>query len=114
MQHPVVDIDLLRIGEVTEVLTMDLVRQPTADVSDRIDDVLAIGLQRYGEVAAAHGIKPRARRNHPLCRLNTDLTPFINQPGANQFVGLIHISIEEFESEAFLPGLLEQAARLSA
>src|SRR5262245_3090027 len=107
LQHPVVDVDHLRIGEETVVLTINLVRQPAADIGNRVDDVLAVGLQRHVELTTAHTVEPWACRNHLLGRLDADLAPFIDQPGTNNLVGLVHVAIEELERQVLLTRLFQ-------
>ena len=89
-------------------------RQPAADVGDRIDDVLAVGLQSHGEVAAAHGVEPWPGGHHLLGRLDADLAPFVDQPGADDLVGLVDVAVEELERQVLLPRFLEQPPGLGA
>ena len=51
---------------------------------------------------------PRAGRQHPLRHLEADLAPFVDQPGADIFVGLVDVAVQQLEAEALGAGLLQQ------
>src|SRR6516225_3731309 len=112
LEHLIVDVDLLRVGEITVILALYRMGQPAADIGERVDDILAVGLQHYGEVTAAHQIKLWTDRNHFLRRFDTDLAPFVDQPGADDLVGLIDVAIEELERKILLSRLLQKSSSL--
>ena len=62
------------------------------------------------EIAAAHRVEPRAGRHDLLRHLEPDLAPLVDQPGADIFVGLVDIAVEQLEAEALGAGFLQAAA----
>src|SRR5436305_1644588 len=77
-----------------------------------IDDAMAGGLDRDIEVAAAQCFVPRTARHGALGDVQPDLAPFIDQPGANVFVRLVNVAVQQLEADPLGAGLLQQAARL--
>ena len=51
---------------------------------------------------------------HPLRHLDADFLPFIDQPSADIFIGLIDIAVQQLEAEPFGVGLFQQLFRFGA
>ena len=73
---------------------------------------MARGLDSDIEVATAQCLVPGATRHRALRYVQPDLAPFIDQPGANVFVRLVNVAVQQLEADPLGAGLLQQAARL--
>src|SRR4029077_13921342 len=86
--------------------------QSLLHVEQRVDHALATGFEDDVEIAAAHRLEPGACRHYALGCMEPDSTPLVDQPGADIFVGLIDISIEELEAQTLRSRLFQQALGL--
>ena len=93
MQHLVVQLDRLRVLVPAVALRRGRAGQFLLHVERRVDDAVARRLDHDIEIAAAQRLVPRARRHRPLGHLQSDLAPFVDQPGADVFVGLIDVAV---------------------
>src|SRR2546426_5038402 len=51
------------------------------------------------EIAAAHVVEPGSGRHHLLGHLEADLAPFVDDKGADVFIGLVDIAVEHLEAD---------------
>src|SRR5262249_38372986 len=75
---------------------------------------VAVGRRDDLEIAAPHCVEPGAGGRHPLRDLDADFLPFIDQPSADIFIGLIDVAVQQLEAEPLGAGLFQQLLRFGA
>src|SRR6516162_2063820 len=108
----VVHLDFLRIVKLPVVRAGHRMRQVFADIGERIDDILAVALGTYIEIAATERLEPRPGRQHSLRDVQSDLAPLVNDPDAIVLIGLIDVAVQKLEAEPFSTRLLQEPSRL--
>ena len=106
-QHLLVDFDQLPDRRSRRSSRGDFTRgRYLLRVQHRVDHAVAVGLDHDVEVAGC--ASPRSHGpvgTHLLRRLHADLAPFVDQPGADVFVGLIDVAVEQLEPQPLLARL---------
>ena len=103
VQHPLIEIDRLRVVKISVLLGEDRARLVLADIEHRVDHALAIAFDGDIEAAIAQPLEPRARRQHALGDFDPDLAPLVDQPDAEIFEGLVDAAIEQLKLSPSTP-----------
>src|SRR5262249_24102532 len=106
VQHCLIEIDFLLVVIVSIVLGEYRAGKNLLHVEQRVDGALTAGFEDDVEIAAANPLEPRTGRHYALGGAESDLTPLVNQPSTDKFVGLIDIAVQQLKSEPLGPRLL--------
>jgi hypothetical protein len=75
VQHPLIEIDLVRIVKAAVVFGVDRAGQLFLHIEQRVYDALAIAFDRHVETPVAHRLEPGADRQYALPNIETHFAP---------------------------------------
>src|SRR5215469_3508370 len=105
MQHLFIERYLVWIFELGVIAAEDRPGKVALYVEHRVRYSVAIGRRDDLEIAAPHCVEPGAGGRHSLLHLDADFLPFIDEPGADIFIGLIDLAVQQLEAEPLGAGL---------
>src|SRR6266404_2781486 len=111
-QHPIVQINLLLVVELSIARDIDRSRQVPLHIEQWVDHTVAIAVHDGIEIAVPHRLEPGTRRQDALRDVEPDLAPLIDHPGRVILVGLVDVAIHQLEGEPLGAGLLQESLRL--
>src|SRR5262249_47966265 len=114
MEDRLIERDLLLVVVAAIVLGIHRVWQELADVHERVHYALTVEVHGHVEGTMSQSVIERTGREHALRDLQSDLAPFVDQPGPDILVGLVDVAIHQLEFEPLDARLLEQTPRLLA
>src|SRR6516164_2348807 len=114
VQYLFVERHLVWIFELGVIAAEDRPGKVALYVERRVRYSVAVGRRDDLEIAAPHCVEPGAGGRHPLRHLDADFLPFIDQPSADIFIGLIDVAVQQLEAEPLGAGLFQQLLRFSA
>jgi len=85
VQQLLIEFDFDLVLEIPVIFGVHRARQIFLDIDHRVDDALAVALQRHIEIAAAHRRVPWADRRDALPHIEAHLAPLIDQPATEIF-----------------------------
>ena len=104
-----IEFDLGGVLVIPVIFALNRVRQVFGDIDRRIDHALAVEIDRHIEIGGAQRVVKRAGRDHLLGNLEPDLAPFVDDERADIFVGLVDVTVEQFEAQVFGARFFQEA-----